>query len=200
MPPDRNHHDKHSLAPSRCPTSLVDAASKRTWVAFLALETPFVCPSPTAVRARFPLYSNPPPPLSSILSPVAAFFAFMIRGTSTITSMPTTNATRMIVILMFLHLICFLRSLLFFWKTFACSFSWLLLSARVSACSVFWSMAAMLSCIWTLTPSTLELRAEALSTLEASSYFLQYSLRRDLDFLERAPVVADLAWRENWSE
>mmetsp|Transcript_22858 Transcript_22858/g.55113 ORF Transcript_22858/g.55113 Transcript_22858/m.55113 type:complete len:134 (-) Transcript_22858:426-827(-) len=46
--------------------------------------------------------------------PSAAFFALMINGTSTITKMPTTNVTKIMVILIFLHLICFLRSLLFF--------------------------------------------------------------------------------------
>jgi len=64
--------------------------------------TPYSSPSSSK---NAPLRSRPPS---------AAFFALMINGTSTITKMPTTSVTKIMVILIFLHLICFLRSLLFF--------------------------------------------------------------------------------------
>lgn len=50
------------------------------------------------------------------------------------------------------------------------------------------------------TASTFEFRAEALSTLEESSYFVQSCWRSGFDFLVREFVVADLDWRENWVE
>ena len=52
-----------------------------------------------------------------------ALLQCMINGTSTMINIPTTRLTSMTVILIFLHLICFRRSLLFFWNTVACSFN-----------------------------------------------------------------------------
>ena len=52
-----------------------------------------------------------------------ALLQCMTNGTSTMINIPTTRLTSMTVILIFLHLICFRRSLLFFWNTVACSFN-----------------------------------------------------------------------------
>jgi len=77
-----------------------------------------LCHSNPYSHNTFIRYSSPPFPYSNsplnILPPSAAFFAFIINGTSTIINIPTTNDTKIMVILIFLHLICFLKSLLFF--------------------------------------------------------------------------------------
>mmetsp|Transcript_31503 Transcript_31503/g.44720 ORF Transcript_31503/g.44720 Transcript_31503/m.44720 type:complete len:201 (+) Transcript_31503:1091-1693(+) len=123
----------------------------------------------------------------------AAFLAFMINGTRMTRRMPTTNPTRMRVILRFFHLICFFKSVLLFLNTFACSFSWSLLAASVSAFSVFLSIPAMFSPIWSLTLSTCPRTFCALSTFDGSSYFLQYPPSNALDFFVREPGGAIFA-------
>mmetsp|Transcript_37013 Transcript_37013/g.110846 ORF Transcript_37013/g.110846 Transcript_37013/m.110846 type:complete len:222 (+) Transcript_37013:126-791(+) len=128
------------------------------------------------------------------------FFAFIISGTRIIARMPPMRKTRIRVIFKFLHLICFRRSVLFFLNTDACSLSASDRSARDSACSVFLSIAAILSCICTFTSSTFPIRDCALSTLLRSSYFLHIDESMGLDFFVKELVVADFAWSPNCSE
>merc|ERR1719491_555453 len=70
------------------------------------------------------------------LLPVS-FFVFITKGIVTAKIIRTINVPKIIVIFKFFHCICFLKSVLFFLNTDACSLSWSDLIAISSAVSVF---------------------------------------------------------------